>query len=445
MKDGEIGKEIKIVYQNKEKVLEITKKRKYFINKRLGYALIEILPEDGIKNFFRIIDKKFFDNYKELDFFLLQYYEGKEIGFSNGEVVGIEDVDNIILHNCPRVNGSGGAPLILRVNQSQVIGMHFGILNNRRNNRAINYASSIISIINDIKNKSTIFKDIDYKEKYKNLEKIGKGNFGEVYKSNIGKENCRALKIIDKNEMKERLRINFNKYDIEEEFKLYIEDKLNTEIEIMRICMKDNINSVQFYECYDTENEYAIVMELCDDNLHNLLIKKPTGFNCNEVLDIIKQLNNTFKIMSEKLIVHRDLKLENILIKYIDKKKSKFIVKLTDYGVSRKILSLSKKCSTHTGTILTMAPEILAGEEYDSKCDLWSLGVIIYQLFFKKYPYDALTEVAIYNKIKNLGQSILEKTGNEKFDNLIKKLLVENPLNRLSWEDYFNDPLFQNN
>ena len=245
--------------------------------------------------------------------------------------------------------------------------------------------------------------------------------------------------------MKERLRINFNKYDIEEEFKLYIEDKLNTEIEIMRICMKDNINSVQFYECYDTVHEYAIVMELCDDNLHNLLIKKPTGFNCNDVLDIIKQLNNTFKIMSEKLIVHRDLKLENILIKYIDKKKSKFIVKLTDYGVSRKILSLSKKCSTHTGTILTMAPEILAGEEYDSKCDLWSLGVIIYQLFFKKYPYDALTEVAIYNKIKNLGQSILEKTGNEKFDNLIKKLLVENPLNRLSWEDYFNDPLFQNN
>lgn len=92
--------------------------------------------------------------------------------------------------------------------------------------------------------------------------------------------------------------------------------------------MKDNINSVQFYECYDTENEYAIVMELCDDNLHNMLIKKPKGLNCDEVLDITKQLKNTFKILSAKSIVHRDLKLENILIKYIDKKKIKIYCKI---------------------------------------------------------------------------------------------------------------------
>ena len=233
----------------------------------MDYALIEILPSDAIKNFFRIIDKKLFDNYKDLDFFLLQYYEGKEIGFSNGRIKGIND--DKLFHNCPRVDGSGGAPLILRDDQSQVIRMHFGFIRERN----INCASSIISIINDIKNKSIIFKDIDYKEKYKDLEKIGKGNFGEVYKSNIGKENCRALKIIDKNEMKERLRIEYNKYDIEEEFKLYIEGNLKTEIEIMRICMEDNINSVKFYEFYDTEKEYAIVMELCDDNLHNLLKK----------------------------------------------------------------------------------------------------------------------------------------------------------------------------
>ena len=92
-----------------------------------------------------------------------------------------------------------------------------------------------------------------------------------------------------------------------------------------------------------------------------------------------------------------------------------------------------------------MAPEMLAGEEYDIKCDLWSLGIIIYQLFFKKYPYDSLTEAAIYNKIKKLGQSVIKKTGNEKLDNLIKKLLVEDPRERLSWEDYFNEPIFRDN
>ena len=209
--------------------------------------------------------------------------------------------------------------------------------------------------------------------------------------------------------------------------------------------MKDNINSVKFYELYDTEKEYALVMELCDDNLQNILNKKSTGFNVDEIFDIIKQLNNTFKIMSEKKIIHRDLKLENILVKYTDKDKSKFIVKLTDYGVSRKILSLSQKCKTISGTIMTMAPEVLAGEEYDFKCDLWSLGIIIYQLFFKKYPYNGITGVAIYNQIIRLGQGVIKKTGYKKLDNLIKKLIVEDPEKRLSWEDYFNEPIFRDN
>ncbi len=243
--------------------------------------------------------------------------------------------------------------------------------------------------------------------------------------------------------MRNRLRNNYNKDDIEEEFKTYIEDKIRNEIEIMRICMKNNKNSVQFHELYDTEDEYAIVMELCDGNLQNILNKRNSGFNRDEILDIMKQLNNTFKIMSENKIILRDLKLENILIKYDDNNKSKFTVKLTDYGVSRKILTLSQKCNTYSGTIITMAPEILAGEEHDIKCDLWSLGVIIYQLFFKKYPYDGETEVAIYKKIKNLGQSIIQRTGDEKFDNLIKKLLVEDPRKRLSWKEYFEDPIFK--
>ena len=202
--------------------------------------------------------------------------------------------------------------------------------------------------------------------------------------------------------------------------------------------MKDNINSVEFYECYNTKKEYAIVMELCDDNLQNILNKKNTGFKNDEFIDIIKKLNNTFKIMSVNKIIHRNLKLENILVKYTDKNKSKYIVKLA----GRTIFSLSQKCSTYSGTIFTMAPEILAGEEYDSKCDLWSLGIIIYQLLFKKYPYEASTEVAIYNQIKKLGQSILKKTGNEKIDNLLKKLLVENPQKRLNWEEYFKEPIF---
>ena len=283
-----------------------------------------------------------------------------------------------------------------------------------------------------------------------------KGNFGTEYKAKIEeelknifdlfkkkKEEVRALKIINKEEIKKNLKNELMKDNIVEEFKLWFVNSLENEIRNMKICMKDNINSVKFYELYDNEKEYAIVMELCDDNLINLLNTKNTGFNKDEIYDILNQLNNTFKIMWKNNIIHRDLKLENILIKYENKEKSKFIVKLSDYGVSRKMLSLSKKCNTFAGTVLTMSPEIMAGEEYDNECDLWSLGVIIYQLFFKKYPYNGMKEMAIYNQINNFGQKCLIKTGDEKLDDLIRKLLVKDPKKRITWEGYFNHPFFK--
>ena len=93
----------------------------------------------------------------------------------------------------------------------------------------------------------------------------------------------------------------------------------------MKICSKNNTNnnSIKFYECYDTDKNFIIVMELCDTSLQSLLNKRKNGFTSGEIRDILKQLNNTFKIMEENEIVHRDLKLDNILIKFKDNKKKK--------------------------------------------------------------------------------------------------------------------------
>ena len=62
-------------------------------------------------------------------------------------------------------------------------------------------------------------------------------------------------------------------------------------------------------------------MELCDNNLLYELNNTKTGFNLEQIKDILLQLNNVFKIMHENHIVHRDIKLYNILIKYIDDSK----------------------------------------------------------------------------------------------------------------------------
>ena len=153
----------------------------------------------------------------------------------------------------------------------------------------------------------------------------------------------------------------------------------------------------------------------------------------------MSQLNETFKIMVKNNIVHRDIKLENILVKY---EQDKFIVKLTDYGISKQVTK-SKLCKTHAGTGNTMAPEVLEGKEiYDNKCDLWSIGVIIYQLTFKEYPYSGISEVALLNNIKNFGQRKFKESNDNNLNNLIRSLLIYDSKKRIEWNNYFIHPFF---
>ena len=274
---------------------------------------------------------------------------------------------------------------------------------------------------------------------------IAKGGFGKVHKAKIKKtDEIRAIKFIDKKDIKENLSKLLNSNDIEEEFKDF-QIKLLNLIDYMKICSKNNTNnnSVKYYEYYNTINNFVIVMELCDTNLQSLLNGRKSGFSSEEIRNILKQLNNTFKIMKDNKIIHRDIKLDNILIKYEDNKKKSFSVKLTDYGISKQLNSVSK-CVTHVGTLLTMAPEVLNDDEYNYKCDLWSLGVIIYQLLFKEYPYKGNTEIALLKNIKNFGQKCLRQSNDSVLDNLIRQLLIIEPNNRYTWDQYFNDKFFSN-
>ena len=165
---------------------------------------------------------------------------------------------------------------------------------------------------------------------------------------------------------------------------------------------------MEIYDYFDTEKDFLIIMELCDNNLFTELLKTKNGFNEKEIKYILVQLNNAFKIMNDKNIIHRDIKLHNILVKYLNKEKTKFKVLLSDYGVSNQLSSMTKKYKTHAGSQIIMAPEILSLQKYDNKCDLWSLGVIIYQLYTKKPPYDGKFDKIILKQINELGQSVLD-------------------------------------
>ena len=94
----------------------------------------------------------------------------------------------------------------------------------------------------------------------------------------------------------------FLEKEIEEKLKNYIKD-LMKEIDISRICEKNNENSVKYYESFETNNEFVIVMEHYDEHLSKFIkvkfIKEQKFFNSKEIYEILKQLNNTFKIMKE--------------------------------------------------------------------------------------------------------------------------------------------------
>ena len=92
-----------------------------------------------------------------------------------------------------------------------------------------------------------------------------------------------------------------------------------------------------------------------------------------------------------------------------------------------------------------MAPEIIQLTEegnYNYKCDLWSLGIIIYELYFKEKPYKGISEFAILSQISKFGKTKIKKTNDEKLDDLINKLLEKEPEKRISWDEYLNHPFF---
>ena len=287
----------------------------------------------------------------------------------------------------------------------------------------------------------------NYEDYYERIDEIGAGAYGYVYKGKEkGTNELRAIKVMKIERIRENLSSQYDIKEIKEQLKLCIEGFIQ-EFENMKICSKDNENSVKCYKYFNNKDNFTIITELCDQNLLQLLNKRieeeERGFNSEEIYEIMKGLNNTLKIMKENNIIHRDLKLENILIKYDDKEHKEYTIKLSDYGCSKRLISLSKNCKTHAGTSSYMSPEVLNGGEYNYKCDLWSIGIIIYRLIFGKSPFIGETEIALFNNINKCGNKNLKKTENEELNDLIKKLLEKDPLIRINWDEYFNHPFFK--
>ena len=258
-------------------------------------------------------------------------------------------------------------------------------------------------------------------EEYKVVKMIGEGLCGKVYKA-IKKSNSQEVAL---------KKVLLDNVDIKD--KDYLVKTIKREVDILKRCECEN--TIKFHELLENKDYYTIVLELCDDTLENHMhnIKK-SPFSTEEIFKLFSQLNKALKKMRENNIVHRDIKLENILVKYTNKEKTEFIPKMSDFGFSKEIKEITK--NTILGTPQTMAPEVIKKEDYDSKADLWSLGVIIYYSHFGKNPYDPRTF------IKNNFKLSYKRPKDFFLADLIDKLLVVNQYERIGWDDYFNHPFF---
>ena len=210
----------------------------------------------------------------------------------------------------------------------------------------------------------------------------------------------------------------------------FAKKNLRKEIEYMKSC--DSEYSLKLIDELETPESFNIVTELWDTTLEKHLINLGGALTIKEIKDIFNKLNIGLREMSNNDIIHGDLSLKNILVKY--KEDDSIIPKISEYG--KKIL-FNEKLGLMLSETYYSAPELLSGEKYNNKIDLWSIGIILYRLYFGEFPYKGKTQVAIYNQI--LSQPPLKKRGkNDLLDDLILRLLRVNPNQRLDWEEYFS-------
>ena len=217
-------------------------------------------------------------------------------------------------------------------------------------------------------------------------------------------------------------------------------DQQSFENEISFLINVKGTNIINIIDYYDKEDSkfFYIVLEKMDGDLRTMLNKYKNGMSSKLIRKIFLQLNYGLKTMLKKGKTHRDLKPSNILFSYTNEKKNDFIIKLGDFGLATDLVST--KSASNAGTDLFKAPEVEYGK-FSNKCDLYSIGVILYMLKTGEYIFEGENLRDILNN-KNLNK-IKKDTNDPILNNLIKKLVVNEPHKRIEWKEYFDDPFFK--
>lgn len=255
---------------------------------------------------------------------------------------------------------------------------------------------------------------------YQLIRVIGEGGYGQV-KEVIEKATGykRAVKSIQTKFL--------NRTDI---------DSIYEEIKILKNL--DHPGIIKIYQVYRETFCVHIVTEICTGGELFEKITKVKKLSENTAARYLLDIVSIVKYLHDSGYMHRDLKPDNIMFE--DKTKNSRL-KIIDFGTAKQFIK-NESYSSLVGTPYYIAPEVLNGD-YDHRCDIWSIGVILYIMLSGTPPFTGSSNKEIYSKILEEPLKFEGKTWasvSNPAKNLIKKILTKNPSKRISLNELYYDP-----
>ena len=244
---------------------------------------------------------------------------------------------------------------------------------------------------------------------YKYGRILGKGAFGKVNLAlHIASGKLVAIK-------------SFNKSKLLTE---HSKNKINTEIEVLKR-VRNNIFCTKIYDTFQTDTHILIVMEfVCEDLLNFIRKREKLSEKISKM--IIKQIIIGLKQIHKLNIIHRDIKLDNLLLDFSN------TIKICDFGVSKILNSSDDVMHDHCGTPAYIAPEVFGSIGYCGfGCDIWSLGVTLYYMLGGEQPFKGKNLEEMKTNISTKNYQKIENISKEAND-LLDKIFTVNPDERIT-------------